>query len=116
MPTHAQETTTPLLGATPPTSCQLQEMEPSAIEACRRLNVEGPVRELIRIVRETYPNVGRIDVGVFHDEDGEEKIRVNATVNEEGEAEAERYLSCLEKWSTRRGAAEQAAKALFFTS
>jgi hypothetical protein len=97
-----------------PQVAQGDNIPPAMLEHCRSLGVEAAVRSLLAWVTKTYPDVQTVELSVFRDEHGQEKIRVSASVTEEGEKEAEQYLACLTGWS---GAIEpDAAEKVVFTT
>ena len=79
-----------------------------------RLNLEAAVQQLLAAIRQTYPNPEKIDLSVFRDEFGEERVKVNALVAEEGDEETAKYFACLGKWSD--AVSPEAAERIIFTT
>jgi hypothetical protein len=71
------------------------ELEPHL----HRLGLTGSVQAVVDAVRQVYRDAERIELSIFREEYGEECVRVNAIVPDEGDAEAEMYFRCLSLWT-----------------
>jgi hypothetical protein len=81
----------------------------------RRLGLTGSVQIVLDAVRQVYRDAERVELSIFRDEYGEECVRVNAIVPDDGDEEAEMYFRCLSLW-TGAIAPNAAGKIMFSTS
>jgi hypothetical protein len=81
----------------------------------RRLGLMASVQIVLDAVRQVYADAERVELSIFRDEYGEECVRVNAIVPDEGDAEAAMYFRCLSLW-TGAIAPNAAGKIMFSTS
>jgi hypothetical protein len=81
----------------------------------RRLGLTGSVQIVLDAVRQVYRDAERVELSIFRDEYGEECVRVNAIVPDEGDEETEMYFRCLSLW-TGAIAPHAAGKIMFSTS
>ena len=65
----------------------------------RRLGLTGSVQIVLDAVRQVYRDAERVELSIFRDEYGEECVRVNAIVPDEGDAETAMYFRCLSLWT-----------------
>ncbi len=114
---HAGTATAPALRqglVAGPEAIQGTHIPESLVLHVRRLGVHDEVQTVLAAVHQVYPNALRIELSVFRDPDGDERVRVNAYVQETGDEETEKYFRCLGQWT--EAISTRAAERIVFTT
>jgi hypothetical protein len=104
-----------LLSTTGPISMNGNDIPTELNADLQRLGIMDTVKTLVDAVRQVYPDAEKIELSVFRDDCGDERVRVNAVVPDEGDVETAKYFRCLSQW-TAAVAPEVADKIVFTTA
>ena len=90
------QTPVPIAG---PTSVPGNDIPADLEPHLRRLGLRDSAQIVVDAVRQVYRDAERVELSIFRDEYGEECVRVNAIVPDEGDAETAMYFRCLSLWT-----------------
>jgi hypothetical protein len=75
------------------------ELPDNVVQFARQHGIVEYVEEAMKAVKDVFANADRIIASLKQDEYGDSYIDINAVVQDDPEAEAQKYSACVERWA-----------------